>query len=59
MDPRCYSSYSACMPFEELKLLKPIKNTRVKVKALKAQDSMNFGPLIEHLEEVSGPDMHN
>lgn len=59
MDPRCYSSYSACMTFEELKLLKPIKNTRVKGKTLKAQDLMTCGPHIERLEEVSGPDMHN
>ncbi len=47
------------MPFEELKLLKPIKNTRVKGKALNAQDLMTIGLHIERLEEVSGPDMHN
>lgn len=47
------------MTFEELKLLKPIKNTRVKGKTLKAQDLMTCGPHIERLEEVSGPDMHN
>lgn len=52
MDPQCCSSYSACMPFEELKPLYPIKNTKMKGKTWKAQDSMTCDPDIEHLEKV-------